>query len=48
MNLLSAVLVNLWLAGWAYAMVIAGLKARSAEIANSSRGKMVRESEVMG
>jgi hypothetical protein len=44
MNLMSAVLVNLWVAGWAVAMLRAALQARAAEIAVSSREKPVRES----
>ena len=30
MNLIGAILVNLWVAGWALAAVRAGLKARAA------------------
>ena len=37
MNLMSAVLVNIWMAGWVLAMVRASLKARAATIAVSSR-----------
>ena len=31
MNLIGAMLVNLWVAGWAIAAVRAGLKARAAD-----------------
>jgi len=48
MNLMGAVLVSLWVAGWALAMVRAGLKARAAEITVSSRKQSLREAGIAG
>ena len=37
MNLIGAVVVNLWVAGWMIATVRAGLKARAVELADPNR-----------
>jgi hypothetical protein len=45
MNLMSALLVNLWVAGWAFAMLRAALRVRATEIAASPRENAVRGSD---
>jgi hypothetical protein len=39
MNLIGAMLVSLWVAGWMIAMVRAGLKARVAALAETGANK---------
>jgi len=39
MNLIAAMLLSLWVAGWVAAMVRAGLKARGAALAEASVNK---------
>jgi hypothetical protein len=39
MNLIGAIMVNLWVAGWMIAAVRAGLKARAAALAVKATGK---------
>ena len=46
MNLMGAVLVHLWVAGWAFAVVRASLKARAAEVAASSRAAAFPDSGI--
>jgi hypothetical protein len=36
MNLIGAIVVNLWAAGWLFAMVRVGLKARAAALAETN------------
>lgn len=48
MNLISAVLLSLWVAGWALAMVRAGLQVRAAEIAGLSPRELPRASGLTG
>ena len=43
MNLIGAMLVSLWVAGWAVAAVRAGLKARAAATGRPDRKQVTRE-----